>query len=117
MVRMIFSIPMIIMSPTTAKSRTLIPPEESGPDGGLIATCFSHGCEYKQIMMVLEDMNFKPKTEFNPKQKKAFIQKKSRYQLRAALQIEMHIALQFLNDRVADNAKRSDKGYLSEGTD
>ena len=82
------------------------------PDGKLIATCFSHGCEYKTIMQTLEDQGLKPKSEFNGKQRQAFIQKKSRRQLRDALQIETHITLQYLNDRDGDIEKLSDRNYL-----
>ena len=81
------------------------------PDGKLIATCFSHQCDYKTIMQALEDQGLKPKDEFTPEQQRTFIQKKSRYQLREAFQIETHIALQYLNDRAGDREKLSDNNY------
>ena len=81
------------------------------PDGKLIASCFSHQCDYITIMQALEAQGLKPKDEFTPEQQRTFIQKKSRYQLREALQIEMHIALQYLNDRAGDREKLSDSNY------
>ena len=86
---------------------------EDTPDGKLKAACHSHHCEFKTIMQTLEDMGLKPKTEFDPKQRKAFVQKKSKQQLRDALQIETHIALQYLNDRDGDKVKLSNSDYLA----
>ena len=83
-----------------------------GGNGKLIVADHSHGDDYQAIMQALEAEGLKPKDEFNPGQKRAFIQKKTRYQLREALQIEMNIALQYLNDRAGDNAKACDSNYL-----
>ncbi len=82
------------------------------PDGKLLATCFSQGCSYKEIMESLEVQGLKPKTEFNNKQRKVFVQKKNKRQLREALFIESHILLQFLSDRSGDVEKASDPNYL-----
>ena len=83
-----------------------------GDDGKLIAVDHSHGEPYQVMMQEFENRGLKPKAELNPKQRQAFIQKKSRRQLREALQIETHITLQYLNDRDGDAAKASDPNYL-----
>ena len=82
------------------------------PDGTLIATCFSHGCSYREIMESLESLGLKPKTEFSRKQRQTFAQKNNKRQLRISLALEMHIALQYLNDRNGDNEKSHDSNYL-----
>ena len=81
-------------------------------NGKLIVADHSHGDDYQTIMQALEAEGLKPKDDFNPAQKKQFIQKKSRRQLRNALQIETHITLQYLNDRDGDIEKLSDRNYL-----
>ena len=83
-----------------------------GADGSLIAIDHSQHDDYKTMMQAFESEGLKPKTEFNGKQRQAFIQKKSRRQLRNALQIETHITLQYLNNRDGDIEKLSDRNYL-----
>jgi hypothetical protein len=85
---------------------------EDSQDGKLIATCFSHGCEYKSIMSTLEDMGLKPKPDLSSTQRKVFVQKKSRRQLMESLFFESHILLQYLNDRAGDLARSGDSNYL-----
>lgn len=82
------------------------------PDGKLKATCFSHGCSYKEIMESLESLSLKPKTEFTSNQCKSYIQKINKHRYREALFIEAHILLQFLNSRDCDKTKSSDSNYL-----
>ena len=82
------------------------------PDGTMRVYCHSHGCTHKTIMQTFEDMGLKPKTEFNGKQRQAFIQKKTRRQLMESLFFESHILLQYLNDRAGDIAKAGDSNYL-----
>lgn len=83
-----------------------------GADGSLIAVDHSQHDDYKTMMQAFESEGLKPKDEFNGKQRQAFIQKKSRRQLRDALQIESHITLQCLNARDGDIEKLSDGNYL-----
>lgn len=81
-----------------------------GADGSLVATDHSHGDSYETIMLALEGAGLKPKN--NDYNVLAFKQKATRGQLRNALQIEAHVALQFLNDRAGDSVKQSDRNYL-----
>lgn len=81
-------------------------------DGQLLATCFSHGCCYKQIMDALESQGLKPRKEFNSKQRQVYVQKKNKRQLQNALFIESHILMQYLSDRSGDVVKASDPNYL-----
>ena len=83
-----------------------------GDDGKLIAVDHSHGEPYQVMMQEFENRGLKPKTELNPRQRQAFIQKKSRRQLMQALFLESHILLQYLNDRAGDTAKAGDGNYL-----
>ena len=82
------------------------------PDGKLKATCFSHGCSYKEIMVRMESLGLKPKTEFTRNQCKSYIQKINKHRYRGALFIEAHILLQCLNVRNSDVEKSSDHNYL-----
>ena len=83
-----------------------------GPDGGLIAVDHSQHDDYQTMMQAFESEGLKPKSEFNGKQRQAFIQKKSRRQLMESLFFESHILLQYLNDRAGDIAKAGDNNYL-----
>jgi len=82
------------------------------PDGKLKATCFSHGCSYKEIMESLESLGIKPKTKFTRSQRKTHCQKIYKHLYREALFTEAHILLQFLNNRSGDKEKTSDSNYL-----
>ena len=81
------------------------------PDGRLIATCFSHHCEYKDIMQTLEDQGLKPKDTFTPHQRQQFKVKKSRIDMMQTLWIELHILLQTLTDRLGDKRLNNDATY------
>ena len=83
-----------------------------GDDGKLIAACFSHGCEYKTIMQVLEKQELKPKTETSQIQRKQFMQGKNKRELIDIFFTELHILLQFINDRISDRHKIADRNYL-----
>ena len=83
-----------------------------GDNGKLIATCFSHGCEYKTIMLVLEAQGLKPKAETTQKQRQKFAQIKNKRELIDIFFTELHILLQFINDRIGDRHKLADRNYL-----
>jgi len=83
-----------------------------GDDGKLIATCFSHGCEYKVIMQALEEQELKPKSASTQKQRQEFKQKKNMRELRDLLFREAHILQQFNIDRIGDARKFTDQNYL-----
>ena len=82
------------------------------PDGKLKATCFSHGCSYKEIMESLEYLGLKPKTDFTQKQNNTHARKINKRLFREALFTEAHILLQILNERNGDIAKANDANYL-----
>jgi len=82
------------------------------PDGKLRAKCFSHGCSYKEIMESLECLGLKPKTKFTDKQRQSYARVRSKRQLCETLYIEMHIIMQFLNDRAGDVIKTRYPSYL-----
>ena len=83
-----------------------------GDDGKLIATCFSHGCEYKAIMQALEAQGLKPNAESTQKQRKYFAQIKNKRELIDIFFTELHILLQYINDRIGDRHKLADRNYL-----
>lgn len=84
----------------------------NAPDGKLLATCHSHGCEYKDIMRVLEDMGLKEKTPFKPDM--VAVRKHSRLLVQDSLIIELYILLQYLEDRVIGRQLINDKTYVKE---
>ena len=83
-----------------------------GDNGKLIATCFSHGCEYKTIMQAIEAQGLKPKAESSRKQRQQFSQIKNKRELIDIFFTELHILLQFINDRIGDRYKLADRNYL-----
>ena len=84
----------------------------NAPDGKLLATCHSHGCEYKDIMRVLEDMGLKEKTPFKPDMVTA--RKHNRLQVQDSLIIELYVLLQYLEARVIGRQLINDKTYIKE---
>jgi len=85
-----------------------------GESGKLRATCYSHGCEYKDIMFALEDQGLKPKESFTPEQKQQFKVKQSRKDLLKLLWHELHVLLKFTDTRMCDLEKSNDANYLKQ---
>jgi len=76
-------------------------------DGKLLAKCFSHGCEFRTIMQALEDEGLKEKDTLSMPEKKAYLIKKTRLQAQKELQIDLHVMLLIINDRVASYENQS----------
>jgi hypothetical protein len=70
------------------------------PDGKLLAKCFSHGCEYRDIMQVLEDKGYKERDELPKSERKIYAVKKTRLQAQKELQIDLFVLLSIINDRL-----------------
>ena len=84
------------------------------PDGKLLAKCFSHGCTFREIMETLEAEGLKEKDTLSSPEKKSYAIKKSRLQAQQELQIDLHVMLLIINDRLASYELQSDKGYMQE---
>ncbi len=84
------------------------------PDGKLLAKCFSHGCDFRTIMEVLETEGLKEKDELSPPEKKKYAINKTRLQCQEELQIDLHVLLLIINDRLASYTLQGDDGYKKQ---
>jgi len=83
----------------------------NSPDGKLLAKCYSHGCDFRTIMEALESEGLKEKDAFSPEKKKEYAIKKTRLQCQEELQIDLHVLLLIINDRLASYSMQGDSGY------
>ena len=83
-----------------------------GDDGKLIAIDYSHGCDYKTIMLALEEQGLKPKEETTQKQRQQLTQRRNKRELIDIFFTELHILLQTITERIGDRHKLADRNYL-----